>query len=237
LDCRHDRGKNFPTRKNYFHKKLEQEKKGYTMSRPFEGIRVIDITHVLAGPHATYQLALLGADVIKVERPGDPDQSREQGPDKEANKQWMGTGFLGQGSNKRCVSLDLKMPQGQEILKRLVKDADVLVENYRSGALRALGLGFEDLTKIKPDLIYCSLTAWGQDGPRGSQTAYDQVIQGYSGIMSITGTNDSGPVRCGPQLLDFGMGITAAFAIASALFHRERTGEGQFRQGTRFADH
>lgn len=197
------------------------------MSRPFEGIRVIDITHVLAGPHATYQLALLGADVIKVERPGEPDQSRETGSDWEANKQWMGTGFLGQGSNKRCITLDLKSPQGQEILKRLVKDADVLVENYRSGALRALGLGYEDLKKIKPDLIYCSMTAWGQDGPRGTQTAYDQVVQGYSGVMSITGTEKSGPVRCGPQVLDFGTGITAAFAISSALFHRERTGQGQ----------
>ena len=165
------------------------------MSRPFEGIRVIDITHVLAGPHATYQLALLGADVIKVERPGDPDQSREQGPDVEANKQWMGTGFLSQGSNKRSITLDLKTPQGQEILKKLVKDADVLVENYRSGALRDLGLGYEDLIKIKPDLVYCSMTAWGQDGPRGSQTAYDQVIQGYSGVMSITGTEAA--ARCG----------------------------------------
>ena len=197
------------------------------MSRPFEGIRVIDITHVLAGPHATYQLALLGADVIKVERPGEPDQSREQGPDTEANKEWMGTGFLSQGSNKRSITLDLKTPQGQEILKKLVKDADVLVENYRSGALRDLGLGYEDLIKIKPDLVYCSMTAWGQDGPRGSQTAYDQVIQGYAGVMSITGTEDSGPVRCGPQVLDFGCGITGAFTIASALFNRERTGEGQ----------
>ena len=201
------------------------------MSRPFEGIKVIDITHVLAGPFATYQLALLGADVIKVEQPGEGDQSRESGPDHALNEAKMGTSYLNQGSNKRCITLDLKTGQGREIMRRLAKTADVLVENYRSGALRALGLGYHDLRALNPGLIYCSLTAWGQDGPRGDHTAYDQVIQGYSGVMSITGTAESGPMRCGPQLLDFGTGTTAAFAIASALFHRERTGEGQHIDG------
>jgi len=201
------------------------------MSRPFEGIRVLDITHVLAGPFSTYQLALLGADVIKIEQPGDGDQTRHRGPDRELNRRMMGLQYLNQSSNKRCITLDLKTEEGREILKKLAKTADVLVENYRSGALRKLGLGYEDMKAINPRLIYCSLTAWGQDGPRGEHTAYDQVIQGYSGAMSITGRPDTGPLRCGPQLLDFGMGTTAAFAISSALFQREKTGEGQFIDG------
>lgn len=201
------------------------------MSRPFEGIRVIDITHVLAGPFSTYQLALLGADVIKVEEPKEGDQARHAGPDRELCRRRMGVQFLNQASNKRCITLDLKTGEGREILRKLARTADVLVENFRSGAMRSLGLGYDDLRKINPRLIYCSLTAWGQDGPRGEHTAYDQVIQGYSGVMSITGRPDTGPLRCGPQLLDFGMGTTAAFAISSALFQRERTGEGQHIDG------
>jgi crotonobetainyl-CoA:carnitine CoA-transferase CaiB-like acyl-CoA transferase len=201
------------------------------MSRPFEGIRVIDITHVLAGPFASYQLALLGADVIKVEEPKEGDQARQTGPEKELNRRKMGASFLNQASNKRCITLDLKTEEGREILRTLVRTADVLVENFRSGAMRSLGLGYEDLREFNPRLIYCSLTAWGQDGPRGRHTAYDQVIQGYSGVMSITGRPDTGPLRCGPQLLDFGLGTTAAFAISSALFQRERTGKGQHIDG------
>lgn len=201
------------------------------MPRPFEGIRVIDITHVLAGPFAAYQLALLGADVIKVERPGDGDQSRYSGPDKALNGLKMGTGYLNQGSNKRSITLDLKTADGQAVLKKLAEGADVLIENYRAGALAALGLGYDDLLKINPRLIYCSLTAWGQEGPRGQHTAYDQVIQGYSGVMSITGRPDTGPLRTGPQVLDFGTGTTAAFAISAALFQRVQTGEGQHIDG------
>ena len=201
------------------------------MSRPFEGIKVIDITHVLAGPFSTYQLALLGANVIKVENPEDPDQARNTGPDHALNNKNMGTGFLTTGSNKRSLTVDLKSQAGQKILTELAKKADVIVENYRAGALASLGLGYEDIKKINSGIIYCSLTAWGQDGPRGQQTAYDQVIQGYSGVMSITGNPETGPLRCGPQLIDFGTGTTAAFSIASALFHRERTGEGQHIDG------
>ena len=201
------------------------------MSRPFEGIKVIDITHVLAGPFSTNQLALLGADVIKVENPEDPDQARTTGSDHLLNKSNMGTSFLTTGSNKRSFTVDLKTKKGQGIIKALAKEADVLVENYRSGALNALGIGYEDIKKINPTIIYCSLTAWGQEGPRGQQTGYDQVIQGYSGMMSITGNSETGPMRCGPQLIDFATGTTAAFAIASALFQRERTGNGQYIDG------
>src|SRR6516164_6194278 len=127
------------------------------MTRPFEGIRIIDITHVLAGPFAAYQLAVLGADVIKVEHPDEPDQSRETGTDRTLNRQNMGTSFLTQGSNKKSITLDLKTEAGRDILKKLVARADVLVENYRPGAFEALGLGYEALSKINPRLIYCSI--------------------------------------------------------------------------------
>lgn len=197
------------------------------MSRAFEGIKVIDTTHVLAGPFATYQLALLGADVIKVEHPDQPDQTRAMGADKELGAKGMGTTYMNQASNKRSITLNLKTEQGRDILKKLVADADVFVENYRSDSFPALGLGYEDFKKINPGIIYMSLTAWGDKGPRGNYTGYDQVTQAYSGIMSITGTPETGPLRCGPQLLDFGAGTTAALAISSALFRRERTGEGQ----------
>src|SRR5882757_4820694 len=195
--------------------------------RPFEGIRVIDVTHVLAGPFAAYQLAVLGADVIKIDDPNDPDQSRSSGSDKELNRRQMGTGFLTQGSNKRAITLDLKTERDREILKKLVATADVFVENYRPGAFEALGLGYEDLAKINPRLIYASFSAFGQHGPRGTQTAYDHVIQATSGIMAMTGTKDVNPVKFGSPAIDYATGMTGAFALSAALFQRERTGKGQ----------
>src|SRR3954468_21269378 len=197
------------------------------MSRPFEGIRIIDITHVLAGPFAAYQLAVLGADVIKVEHPDEPDQSREGGTDRALNLANMGTSFLTQGSNKRSITLDLKREAGREVLKRLVAGADVLVENYRPGAFEALGLGYEALLSINPRLIYCSISAFGQDGVRREQTAYDHVIQATSGIMAATGTEEVNPIKIGAPAVDYATGTMAAFALASALFQRERTGKGQ----------
>ncbi len=195
--------------------------------RPFEGIRVIDVTHVLAGPFATYQLALLGADVIKVEHPDDPDQSRGAGTDKELNRRNMGTAFLTQASNKRSITLDLKQEKDRGILKKLVTTADVFVENYRPGAFEALGLGCEALAAINPRLIYASFSAFGQDGPRGPQTAYDHVIQATSGIMAMTGTPEVNPVKFGSPAIDYATGMTGAFALSAALFQRERTGKGQ----------
>jgi crotonobetainyl-CoA:carnitine CoA-transferase CaiB-like acyl-CoA transferase len=195
--------------------------------RPFEGIRVIDVTHVLAGPFAAYQLAVLGADVIKVDDPNDPDQSRSSGTDKELNARQMGTGFLTQASNKRAITLDLKTERGREILKALVKTADVFVENYRPGALEALGLGYADLAKINPRLIYASFSAFGQGGPRREQTAYDHVIQATSGIMAMTGTKEVHPVKFGSPAIDYATGMTGAFALSAALFQREKTGKGQ----------
>jgi crotonobetainyl-CoA:carnitine CoA-transferase CaiB-like acyl-CoA transferase len=197
------------------------------MTRPFEGIRVIDVTHVLAGPFAAYQLAVLGADVIKVEHPDDPDQSRSSGTDKDLNRRNMGTGFLTQASNKRSIALDLKKEADREVLKKLVATADVFVENYRPGAFEALGLGYDVLSSINPRLIYASFSAFGQNGPRGSQTAYDHVIQATSGIMAMTGTKDVHPVKFGAPVIDYATGMTGAFALSAALLQRERTGRGQ----------
>lgn len=197
------------------------------MTRPFEGIRIIDITHVLAGPFAAYQLAVLGADVIKVEHPDDPDQSRGSGTDWALNRALMGTGFLTQGSNKRSITLDLKQEQGREVLRKLVAGADVLVENYRPGAFEALGLGYEAMSAINPRLIYCSISAFGQDGPRREQTAYDHVIQATSGIMASTGTEEVNPIKIGAPAIDYATGTMGAFALSAALFQREKTGRGQ----------
>jgi len=195
--------------------------------QPFEGIRVIDATHVLAGPFATYQLALLGADVIKVEHPDDPDQSRGAGTDKELNRRNMGTAFLTQASNKRSITLDLKHEKEREILKKLVSTADIFVENYRPGAFETLGLGYDAFAAINPRLIYASFSAFGQKGPRGEQTAYDHVIQATSGIMAMTGTPEVNPVKYGSPAVDYATGMTGAFALAAALFQRERSGKGQ----------
>jgi crotonobetainyl-CoA:carnitine CoA-transferase CaiB-like acyl-CoA transferase len=197
------------------------------MTRPFEGIRVIDATHVLAGPFATYQLAVLGADVIKVEHPDEPDQSRGAGTDKELNRRNMGTAFLTQASNKRSITLDLKLEKDREKLKKLAATADVFVENYRPGAFEMLGLGYEALAAINPRLIYASFSAFGQSGPRGPQTAYDHVIQATSGIMAMTGTREVNPIKFGSPAVDYATGMTGAFALASALLQRERTGKGQ----------
>ena len=196
--------------------------------RPFEGVKILDCTHVLAGPFAAYQLGVLGADVIKVEDPNEPDQSRESGADMALNKKRMGTGFITQGSNKRSIALNLKTKEGQEALKRLVKDwADVFVENYRPGALKALGLGYEDFAKLNPKLVYASMTAFGQDGPRGNMTAYDHAIQATSGITATTGTPESGPIKVGAPVIDYAVGTTGAFAISAALYQTLRTGKGQ----------
>jgi crotonobetainyl-CoA:carnitine CoA-transferase CaiB-like acyl-CoA transferase len=197
------------------------------MARPFEGIRVIDATHVLAGPFATYQLAVLGADVIKVEHPDEPDQSRSTGTDKALNRAQLGTSFMAQASNKRAITLDLKAEGDRGILKKLVATADVFVENYRPGALEALGLGYEALAAINPRLIYASFSAFGDTGPCRERTAYDHVIQATSGIMAMTGTPAFNPVMFGAPAIDYATGTTGAFALSAALFQRERSGRGQ----------
>jgi crotonobetainyl-CoA:carnitine CoA-transferase CaiB-like acyl-CoA transferase len=195
--------------------------------RPFSNIRVIDLTHVIAGPFCTYQLAVLGADVIKVEPPESPDMCRPTGAEFPYGDKGLSHLFTCQNANKRAVSINLRSEAGIEVLNKLIGTADVLVENYRAGALQALGLGYDDVKQIKPDIIYCSMTGFGQDGPNSGRTAYDNVIQAYSGLMSATGTAETGPVKVGPPVLDYGTGIQAAFAISAALYQRTFTGEGQ----------
>ena len=195
--------------------------------KAFEGYRVLDLTHVLAGPFCTYQLAVLGAEVIKIEPPCDPDMTREEGAVEALNRQGMGTMFQSQGANKRALSLNLKCEAGRDIFRRLADSADVVVENYRAGALPSLGLGYDDLAARNPSLIYCSITGFGQTGPKAGHTAFDNVIQARSGLMAATGTAHSAPVRVGAPVLDYGTGAQAAFAIAAALLRRERTGNGQ----------
>ncbi|MCP1200577.1 CoA transferase [Notoacmeibacter sp. MSK16QG-6] len=197
------------------------------MTAPFHGLRVIDTTHVLAGPFASYQLALLGADVIKVENPHEPDQARFQGTDRELVKAGLGSSFLAQGAGKQALALDLTSEKARDALKRLVAGSDVFVENYRPGAFEKLGLGYEDLSEGNPRLIYCSISAFGATGPRREETGYDNVIQAMSGLMDLTGFGDGRPLKCGAPVIDYATGLTAAFAISAALYHRERDGAGQ----------
>jgi crotonobetainyl-CoA:carnitine CoA-transferase CaiB-like acyl-CoA transferase len=192
------------------------------MSRAFEGLVVLDLTHVLAGPFCAYQLAVLGADVIKIEPPGEPDCARGRGPDPDQNAALRGLNYQVQAGNKRAMTLDLKSDAGCAILKELVAGADVFIENYRTGALAALGLGYEDLTAINPALIHCSMTGFGGTGPRAGVAAYDNVIQAASGIISQSGGN-----KPGLSFIDYGAGLNAAFAISAALFQRQRDGRGQ----------
>ena len=196
--------------------------------QPFSNIRVIDLTHVIAGPFCTHQFAALGADVIKVEPPDNPDMLRAKTDEYPSGEKGLGAFFTSQNANKRAICVDLKSKQGQESIKKLIATADVLVENYRVGALSKLGLGYDDVVKIKPDIIYCSLTGFGQTGPLSNRTVYDNVIQAYSGLMAANGTQETAPVKIGPPILDYGTGIQAAFAISAALYQRTFTGKGQY---------
>ena len=193
-----------------------------------KGVRVLDLTNVLAGPFATLHLALLGAEVIKIERPGSGDLARKLGTLSELNEQLMGTSFLAQNSNKKSVTLNTKSPEGKEIFKKLAKDADVLVENFRPGVMDRLELGYDVLKEINPGLIYCAISGFGQTGPDAHKPAYDQIIQGLSGEMAVNGDERLNPLRAGFPVCDTVGGLNGAFAIMAALFHRERTGEGQF---------
>ena len=212
------------------------------MAALLEGVRVLDLTNVLAGPFCCYQLAMLGADVIKVERPKTGDLARELGADPELNVRSMGVSFLAQNAGKRSVTLNLKAVAGKVIFKRLVAGADVLVENFRPGVMARLGLGPDELRAIKPNLITCAISGYGKDSPLAADPAYDQIIQGLAGVMSVTGVgiptgvDDSlevdgagrvGALRVGYPVADTTGGMTAAFAIAAALYRRATTGKGE----------
>jgi CoA:oxalate CoA-transferase len=195
--------------------------------KPLHGIRVLDLTNVLAGPFACHQLAHMGADVIKVEARGVGDLARQLGADTELNKANMGVSFLAQNPGKRSVTLNLKHPKGKDVFRRLVRTADVVMENFRPGVMDRLGVGHAELMKENPKLVYCAISGFGQDGPLRDLPAYDQIIQGMSGIMSVTGAPENAPYRVGYPVADTIGGITAAFAVAAALADRRRT-EGVF---------
>ena len=195
--------------------------------KPLKDFRILDLTNVLAGPFCCHQLAHMGADVIKVEVPGSGDLARQLGADPELNKNLMGVSFLAQNTGKRSITINLKSDKGKAVFKRLVKSSDVVVENFRPGVMDRLGVGYETLKAERPGLIYCAISGFGQDGPMRDLPAYDQIIQGMSGVMSITGDDDSAPLRVGYPIADTIGGMTAAFAISSALANREKN-EGCF---------
>ena len=195
--------------------------------KPLAGIRVLDLTNVLAGPFCCHQLAHLGADVVKVEVPGSGDLARQLGADAALNRKLMGVSFLAQNPGKRSITVNLKHARGKEAFRWLVKSSDVVVENFRPGVMDRLGLGFEALRVENPRLIYCAISGFGQDGPLRDLPAYDQIIQGMSGVMSITGSAEAAPFRVGYPIADTIGGITAALAIATALADHKRT-EGYF---------
>ncbi|HIC82496.1 MAG TPA: CoA transferase [Kiloniellaceae bacterium] len=190
------------------------------MTPCLHGIRVLDLTNVLAGPFCCHQLAHLGAEVIKVEVPGSGDLARQLGADADLNARRMGVSFLAQNAGKRSLTLNLKHAEGKALFRRLAATADVVVENFRPGVMERLGLGFETLKQDRPNLIYCAISGFGQEGPLRNLPAYDQIIQGMSGVMSITGDAQTAPYRVGYPIADTIGGMTAAFAIAAALARR-----------------
>jgi formyl-CoA transferase len=191
------------------------------------GVRVLDLTNVLSGPFCTLHLALLGADVVKIENPKAGDLARVLGNVPKLNKMLMGTSFLAQNANKRSLTLNLKAPEGKDVFRRLVKTADVVVENFRPDVMTRLGLGYPALAELNPRLVYCGISGFGQTGPNAEKPAYDQIIQGLSGAMDVNGDERLHPLRAGFPVCDTVGGLNAAFAILAALYHRERTGEGQ----------
>ena len=206
------------------------------MPGPLPHIRVLDLSRVLAGPWAAQNLADLGAEVIKVERPGSGDDTRGWGPPWMKDGQGKDTGesayYLSVNRNKKSVTLDISKPEGQKIARELADKCHVLIENYKVGTLKKYGLGYEKLSKTNPSLVYCSVTGFGQDGPYAPRPGYDFIFQGMGGLMSITGERDgqpgAGPQKVGIAITDVLTGMYASVAILAAIAHRERTGQGQY---------
>lgn len=197
------------------------------MSLPLDGVRVLDLTNVIAGPLASYQLVMLGAEVIKIEVPGTGDLARKMGTDPKMGAVQMGASFCANNAGKKSLTLNLKEARGKAIFKQLVATADVVLENFRPGVMNKLGLGYEALKEIKPALVYCAVSGFGQHGPLSQRPSYDQIIQGFSGLMSVTGDEHSAPLRAGFVVCDTMAAMTAAFAICAALFRREKSGNGE----------
>jgi crotonobetainyl-CoA:carnitine CoA-transferase CaiB-like acyl-CoA transferase len=198
------------------------------LEQAFTGIKVLAVARVVAAPFAAYQLAMHGADVIHVEHPDGGDSARTSGNlPTPFHKAEMAHNFLAYNANKRSMTLAINTPAGQEVFRRMARNADVVIENLKGGTMARYGLGYEDLKKINPRMIFCSVTGYGQTGPKKSDPAIDGVVQAVSGMMSITGTPETGPLKSGSTIVDYTTGYAAALAIAIALFQRTRTGEGQ----------
>jgi len=198
--------------------------------RAFAGVRVLDLTRVLAGPFCAYQLALLGAEVIKIEPPGKGEtvRWRSEAADPSFGQQGLSLGFMTQSSNKRFLSLDLNSPEGRDVFLKLAAECDVVVQNLRSGSAAKRGIDYEAVKKVNPEVIFLSITAYGNTGPKQKHPAYDSVIQAWSGFMSVTGTEESGPLKAGPPIIDYSTGLAAAYAVSAALYQKQRTGKGQY---------
>jgi crotonobetainyl-CoA:carnitine CoA-transferase CaiB-like acyl-CoA transferase len=198
---------------------------------PLDGVRIFDLTRILAGPTCTQLLGDLGADVIKIERPGQGDDTRKWGPpyvkDADGKDTTESAYYLCANRSKRSITLDLSNAEGIALAKKLLKECDILVENFKVGSLAKLGLSYEQLREEFPGLIYCSVTGFGQTGPYAKRAGYDFLAQGMGGIMSITGTPGVEPVKVGVGIADVMTGMYASSAILAALRHRDRTGEGQ----------
>lgn len=193
--------------------------------KALDGIRVLDLTRALAGPFCTLMLGDYGADVIKIELPGTGDDTRTWGPPFIGEESAY---FLSINRNKRSLTLNFKEPQAVEIFLKLVEDTDVIVENFTPGVMERLGLGYETIKAANPKIVYCSISGFGQTGPYQKRPAYDQIMQGVSGLMSITGDPEGEPEKIGIAVTDIGAGMWAAFAVLAALHHRQQNGEGQY---------
>ncbi|MDH2356362.1 CoA transferase [Bradyrhizobium sp. SSUT112] len=198
------------------------------MSLPLTGFRVLDLSNVLAGPFCGYHLARVGAEVIKVENPNGGDLARRLGADPQRSERLQGLSFVAVNAGKQSVALDLKSESGREVFLRLVKEADVVLESFRPKVMERLGLGVDVLSRQNPRLIYCAISGFGQSGPWSARPAYDQIVQGLSGAMSVTGDTASAPLRTGFPISDTIAGLTAAFAIAAALVEQRHSGRGRF---------
>ncbi|MEM6634606.1 MAG: CoA transferase [Pseudomonadota bacterium] len=194
------------------------------MFEPLKGVRVIDLSQVLAGPFATYQLGLMGAEVIKIEKPDGGDWTRIGDWVPELAEKNMGMAYVVQNANKKSVAIDLKTKEGLAAVRRLVETADVFVENFKPGVATRLGLGFDDVRKANPKIVYCSVSAFGQDGPFSDRPSYDHIVQGMCGIMLTTGEPGAGPTKVGSPYVDYATGMNAAMAVLAGLLEAERTG-------------
>jgi crotonobetainyl-CoA:carnitine CoA-transferase CaiB-like acyl-CoA transferase len=197
-------------------------------SLPLDGVRVVDLSRVLAAPFAAALLGDLGADVVKVEDPAGGDEARTWAP----QRQGESPAYVVNNRNKRAIAVDLKHREGREVVKRLACGADVLVENFRTGAMEEFGLGYEALRELNPRLVYCSVSAFGRTGPRAAEAGYEAVVQAFGGVMSITGEPGREPVRCGLSFVDLTTGILCALGVLAALRTREQTGRGQRVDGS-----